>query len=397
MRLFFLLMFFPAFCLSQEVMKAEQFFEQGLSTFEQAETPIRERVYFPWINEYEIRTETRDLDPNSQEYTLRVSPSTARIRNAQKAYYEELAHAPDFDGQEIYCDLVTALHQDWLSLFILNETQNIINDMLLVVQDKQTIYERMVGTYEFDMEKLVKLETQKSDLDIALKEVELQQKFLREKYNLQNQDLDFGRFTTAEGISEYLQDHIHSADPAALVDEETEFDKQLLLREIELEASENRQLIDFVQVKYTGPHTDLLRERISLGLGFQLSADGNQKLKMQELQIEQEELARKAEREIEEERRELTAIERQLQTDLQTFFYVEQTMIAEREQLQRLSSSIAQKEGTSPLFLLEIEERHLAMKLKSLENLEKLYLNYLSYLEKSQAICQPVFRNFLQQ
>lgn len=393
LSIFFLLL--PFVCLSQQTITAEQFFSLGLSNFEPIEKTAGERVNFPWIDRYELRTETSDFDFDKQEYTFRVSPSTAKIRSAQKAYYEAMRNAPDFEGQEIYCDLVLSLHIDWLSLFILQENQSILDDLAVILNDKQTIYERMAGTYEFDPEKLVKLQTEKSDIQISLNQLELERDYLLNHYDLQDQELDFGDFITVEAMSTWLANNLLSLNESGMADQETAYKKQLLLKEMELESSENKRLIDFVQLKYNGPHSDALQERVSIGLGFQLSKSGSQKLKMQELQIEQEELNRKSERNMQENQEKLSTLENKLQSDIQAFFHFQKIMEEERAQLQKLSGQIAQKEGSSPLFLLDIEERHLAMKLKSLNQKEDLLRDYLRYLQQSDKMCQSEFVNYL--
>lgn len=393
LSIFFLLL--PFVCLSQQTITAEQFFSLGLSNFESIENTAGKRVSFPWIDRYELRTETSDFDFDKQEYTFRVSPSTAKIRSAQKAYYEAMRNAPDFEGQEIYCDLVLSLHIDWLSLFILQENQSILDDLAVILNDKQTIYERMAGTYEFDPEKLVKLQTEKSDIQISLNQLELERDYLLNHYDLQDQELDFGDFITVEAMSTWLANNLLSLNASGMTDQETAYKKQLLLKEMELESSENKRLIDFVQLKYNGPHSDALQERVSIGLGFQLSKSGSQKLKMQELQIEQEELNRKSERNMQENQEKLSTLENKLQSDIQAFFHFQKIMEEERAQLQKLSGQIAQKEGSSPLFLLDIEERHLAMKLKSLNQKEDLLRDYLRYLQQSDKMCQSEFVNYL--
>lgn len=395
MRLFIVFLFLPVLCHSQQTIDTEQFLMQRGATTVSQDAPTRDKVYFPWINEFEIRTETRDFDVNSQEYTLRLSPSTRRIRNAQKAFYEELSYAPDFDGQERYCELMTTLHQDWLSLYILTENLQVMEGMMAVLDDKQTIYERMVGTYQVELEKLISLQTQQSDVEISFHKLKMERDYLVNKYQLQGVELDFSNFVGVEEVSQFLANNILSADTDGLVDQETEFEKQLLSREIELETSENRQLIDFVQVKYNGPHTDFLRERLSIGLGFQLSNAGDKRLKMQELQIEQEELNRESERDIRDDQAKLTDLELKLSSDIQAFFHLQEVMQKERTHLQQLGNDISQKEGVSPLVLLEIEERHHTMKLESLEDLEDLLADYLNYLEESNKMCGPGVVNFL--
>jgi hypothetical protein len=332
---------------------------------------------------------------DKQEYTFRLSPSTAKIRHAQKAFYEEMMNAPDFDGQEIYCDLILSLHIDWLSLFILDKNRSALDELEVILSDKQTIYERMVGTYEFEPEKLVNLQTEMSDIEIARNKLKLELDYLLNKYNLQNQELDFSDFITVEAISEYLENNLISLNEFEYVDLESEYKNQLLIKEMELETSEKKQLVDFVQLKYNGPHTDDLQERLSVGLGFQLSNSGSQKLKMQELQIEQEELNRKSERRIKEKQAKLIILENKLLTDIQAFFHFQQTMQEERTLLKNLSNKISEKEGTSPLFLLDIEERHVDTKIKSLNKKEDLIKDYLKYLYQSDKVCQSDFSNFL--
>jgi hypothetical protein len=116
---------------------------------------------------------------------------------------------------------------------------------------------------------------------------------------------------------------------------------------------------------------------------------------MQELQIEQEELNRKSERNMQENQEKLSTLENKLQSDIQAFFHFQKIMEEERAQLQKLSGQIAQKEGSSPLLLLDIEERHLAMKLKSLNQKEDLLRDYLRYLQQSDKMCQSEFVNYL--
>ena len=397
MRLLIFCLFLPSICLSQQSINAEQFFALGLSDYQETEKLAVEKVNFSWIDQYEFRMETRDFDLDQQEYTFRLSPSTAKIRNAQKAFYEEMVKTPDFDRQEIYCDLVLSLHLDWLSLFILNEHQGILDDLVVILTDKQSIYEKMAGTYEFDLEKLVKLQTERSDIDISINKLKLEQNYLLNKYNIHNLAIDFSEFTTVEAILKYLTNNILSLNESEMIDPETEHKKQLLLKEIELESSEEKQLVDFVQLKYNGPHSDALQERLSVGLGFQLSNSGSKKLKMQELQIEQEELKRKSEREIQEKQMKLIALEDKLQSDIQAFFYFQKIMQEERAELEKLSSKASQKEGTSPLFLLDIEERHLSMEIKSLNKKEDLLKDYLKYLHQSDKMCPPTFVNYLAQ
>lgn len=396
MRLSILFFLLPAICLAQPPIDAEQFFVLGLSSLEGGEKPVDEQIRFPWIDRYELRTETNDFDVDKQEYTLRLSPSTARIRKAQKALYDELKNAPDLKGQEIYCDLLLRLHIDWLSLFMLNENRNILDERVVLLRDRQTLYQRMAGTYEFDPEKLVKLQTERSDFEVDRNKLALEWDYLVNKYGLQNREIDFNDFITVENLSTYLTSTILSTrNEASSEDLETEHKRQLLLKEMELEKAEEKRLIDFFQLRYNGPHTEVLQEKLSIGLGFQLSNSGNTKLKLQELQIEQEGLNRKSARDMQERQEKLDVLASKLQNDLQAFFYFQKIMKQELEELQKLSGKISKDEGTSLLLLLDIEERNLSMQMKLLDKKEDLLKAYLKYLHESEKMCQSEFVNYL--
>jgi hypothetical protein len=395
LRIVLILILFPFLVISQQTIDADQFFAMGMSTFQQGEKISRADIKFPWIEQYEFRTETRDFDFDQQEYTFRISPSTSKIRKAQKALYQQMNEAPDFESEAVFCDFLLSLQYDWLSLFILNEHKIVLEQLAIVLDDKRTIYERMAGTFDFDVEKLVKLETAKSDLAIALNEIDLENNFILGKYNIVNQTLDFNNFATIETITNEVNQSMTNA--ANLLDPEIAYDKQMLIKEYALEEAEKKQLIDFAQLRYVGPHSDLFKERLSLGLGFQIPNSGNRKLKMQELQIRQDELDREAKRELNEQHGSINELKRELRRDMLAFTHFQKTMNEERDQLTTLAKQVIQKEGTSPLFLIDIEERYLSTQIKSLKKKEDLFSNYLELLDQSGKICQQPFVNYLRQ
>lgn len=395
MRIVLILILFPLLSISQKTIDADQFFALGMSTFQQVEKTSRGDVRFPWIEQYEFRTETHDFDFDQQEYTFRISPSTSKIRKAQKELYQQMNEAPDFESEEVYCDFILSLQYDWLTLYMLNEHRNILDQLVIVLEDKQTIYERMAGSFDFDVQKLVKLKTAKSDLAIAINEIDLEKNFILGKYNMINQTLDFSNFATIETVANGINGLV--INPDVLLDPEIAYDKQMLIKEYALESAEKKQLIDFAQLRYIGPHSDLFQERLSIGLGFQIPNSGNRKLKMQELQIRQDDLDREAERELYEQQARINKTERELRRDLLAFTHFQKTIDEERAQLKNLAKQISQKEGASPLFLLDIEERHLNTLTKSLKKKEDLFSNYLDLLGQSGKSCQQPIVNYLRQ
>lgn len=395
MRLIFFFLLFPFCALTQQTIDADLFFVTGLSTFQKSEQADRENINFPWIDRYEFRTESRDFELDRQEYTVRVTPSTSKIRKAQKALYNDLVNVPDFEEQEMRCDHFYDLHIDWLSLFILNEQKNILDGMEILIADKESIYKKMIGTYEIDPQKIINLRTDKSDIRIELNNILVRQDYLLNKYELKDGRLIFDDFISIEAISNLLSGPALTDSETPDLDPKITYKQSLLAKELELEEAEKKKLIDFVQFKYNGPHDDLLRERFSVGLGFQIFNSGSTKLKMEELKIEQEELNREFARATKQKETETITLKNKLQRDLQAYFYFQQTIKEERTELQQFSKNIAQSEGTSPLLLLDIEERNLSLQLEALKLKAKLLEDYLDYLNDSDQMCGNEFVNFL--
>ncbi len=395
MRLIIIIIFLPIYAWSQGTIDADDFFRNGLSNYKQTEKQKVENVNFPWINRYEFRTETRDFDFEKQEYTFRLSPSTPSIRNAQKLYYEEMSNAPDFEGDEIYCNQLHNVHTDWLELFIISEHQRLLDDLRTIIEDKQSIYEKMIASYEIDAEEILNLKIEKSDLKINQNILILKQEYLLNKYGITEKNINFGDFVKIETISTLLPSVSDLGKNHNIVDNETAYKTLLINKELELETAEKKQLIDFFQVKYNGPHEDPFQERISVGLGFQFFNSGSTKLKMQELKIEQEELRTKSERWAKEKLTRLTGMLGKLERDIKAYVGYQEIMLEERRELEQLRDNISQSTGTSPLLLLEIEERHISMKMEALSMKEELLEDYLEYLQESEKMCQAIPFNFL--
>lgn len=397
MRLLFFLLFCSTFCQAQQILTADEFITNGLSNYEELKSTAGENLRFPWIENYEFRTETRDFDFEQQQYTLRVSPSTSKIRKAQKAYADELRNAPDVDGQEIYCDLKLQLHLDWLNLYILNEQKSYISDLLIILNDKKTIYERIIGTYDFDPSKVMKLQTDRSDMEATLNKIQLEEEYLLGIYNIQDRELDFSDFISPESILDFLNNDSNLSTEEFPVDMQSAYETALILKEMELESSEEKKWVDFVQLRYRGPHSDAFQERLALGIGFQLSNSGNAKLKMQELQLELEEIETEVERDKQDRQGKIDLSSTQLKFDLKEYFLFQNIISAEREELQKLSEAVSKRQDASPFFFLDIEERNLVMKIKSLNKKEDILRDYLFFVKDLDQMCQSNTSNYLTQ
>jgi hypothetical protein len=368
---------------AQRTISATDFFALGNQDFMAVEGGrTGKKISMPWIEEYQFRTETRDFDLDKQEYSFRVAPSTGRKRRALTSLYSHQEAIPDFDAQESRCDVLGERYADWLELYLIDQELTILNRLQTILQDRNTVLSRLASSLDFDWSKLVQLRESITDIDIRNSRLSTKQAQVIDHLGLLEPTFSFAGFITLAEIGAGFPGSFNLK-----VDPKLDYELETVARELELEEAERRQYFDFAQIKYQGPHTDLPRERFSVGLAFQLPNSGDKKLKIRELELE--ELAIREELSVATTEGKADYEQRiaAWQTDFQHFSFMSVSYQQEREEMLRIGDQIKKKQGFNPLPLLEIEERALRNELKLLEMKADLYQNYLEIREKAGELC----------
>lgn len=379
------LFFLPLSASSQEKIDAKAFFKVGLSSFKQNVPTTKKNIEFPWIEKYEFRTETRDFDLDKQEFTFRITPSTPKKRKAQKAIYQHLRDTPDFDALDSYCDLAALIHTDWLILQTTLQYISLYQQLSVIVSDKELVYNKMMKALELDIEELIKLETEKTDITLKLDALNRTQNRLFEKYQLSPSSRFIDTIPKIESLYSILSNQ--NLEITGSKYDKGNYQLGLIEKEIALEKAEQKQIFDFGQLRYQGPNDDPLRERVSLGIGFLIPNSGNQKLKILELELEQEELNRSLETDRKLQLEKLQQDKQAILNLVDAQLAAESIYLNERNKLIELSNRLDDKQGSSPIALLEIEERHIKNRIESLEGQEEIWFDYLKFLDRSGALC----------
>ncbi len=378
---------------TQARIDGHTFIQRGLGEFANETDSDPEDISMPRIEEYEFRTESQDFDLDRQEYTFRVSPSTPQKRKAQQAKYNHIAGRPDFVSDEYRCRQLADLHADWLSMYIIHRRLNLLARIGEVLADRQKILRKQVEIFKMDAREFVKLATNLTDAALAQKEMDLEWEALREKYAYTSEVLDFEDMIDAEKIVEIVS--AQSFNGEQFFDREDAFDKSALLHEYALEKAEKQQYLDFAQIRYRGPHSDLLEERISLGLAFRLPNSGNRKIKMQELLFEMESIDREQIMRSERFLNRIEDLKRRILKDIKRLDYYTTVVADERVKLLELGQIILREEGVSPSLSLDVEERHIQTQLEILDMEEDIMDNFLEYLVLTNQMCSEVPINHL--
>ena len=391
-RILILLLCWTATSLgAQKNIDANAFVQNALTQMDESPSNTYNKFKNSWIDEIQLRTQTRDFKLNQQEYTLRVSPSGRAKRKAQNSYYEALKNTPDYDAEDLRKQLLEQVYKDWITLHFLAKRESLMQEIKLLKQDKKTIIEKYQSIYEYDFQALINLATSSTDIRNSENKMLLKRRHILQKYSLDPTDsLITTELLSPAGIILKIE------DTPALVNDPTKVYKQTLLQhEMDIELKEKRQLLDFAQLRYRGPHDDELQERISLGFGFKINSSGDKNLKIRELEYRIKELDVENRNEKLSQSQKSDQVRLALKTQIEHYNYLAENINVEREKLLNISKQIQKKEGFDPIYLVKIEERNLGLKMDQIDLLEDIYSNYLKYLDEAQLISESTLVDYL--
>ncbi|MEM6395097.1 MAG: hypothetical protein AAF741_02030 [Bacteroidota bacterium] len=365
----------PTWLFSQGRIDADAFLQMQTAAYRAPQKADIPDYRPPWVDKLEFRTETRDFMFDQQEYLLRLSPVSRRTRAAQSELHRHWLSRPDDRVEAVRQELSYQWHADWLILYLLEQEQVLLAEEADLLADRQILQDNQLSSLLVEASQLIKHEENISKHRWATQQNAIQLAQLNDTYRLENRPLSFEGMPTADQIGEWLLNSpvaIDLADPFA-------YEKTLLEKEIALEQAEDQRWLDFVQIRYQGPHEDLLTERIALSMGVNIPTPGQDKIKIEELKIEQAEYAqRTALAEEARQRRSLTN-RRQLTQALSALQELQSIIGEESNRLDRLFDALSNDASQDPGILLDIRQRQLEQRQQLLEQTGAVMEAYLEY------------------
>ena len=240
---------------------------------------------FSWIDSYELRTETDEFDFGRQEYGLRFNLSSGAIRRAQRNLAELYQASSTVESLERTYDLRYAAVKDWNQLQLLGAQLPWLDSLLLVVEDRITVLERLAVNDAAAFPKALDARADRRKLVAERAATEDRRTVLLDRYGLPATSVP----ATNDALSvRQIAVELENA-PARIFDPrfaELALESDINAEESELKNAEQRQRLDFLQLTYRGPQRDPFEERLSLQAAFQLSTDGKRRLQLAELAAE---------------------------------------------------------------------------------------------------------------
>lgn len=380
---FSLCILLAAAALPGQSVGVRDFFRLALPTDPGLPPAAFPRLRTPFIEAFDLRTETDRFDPARQEYTFRLQFATPALGRAQRALYETLLRAPDLDREAARCAVVEDLYGAWIQLYRTQRETELTDSLQRVLEDRQRLYTLELGRLRLPYDDLMDLRTAQTDHLLRSRELSREQESLRLAFGLADDQLEFEALPSPETIAGWLR----AAEAAPLTDPERDYELALIDREIELERAEERGLLDFLQFRYRGNPNDEMTDRFHVGLALRFQNSGDRHLKVRALQLERQwvETNGTLADQLRIARRQAASV--RLAATLERYAETATALTVEAKDLRQLATAALREEGADPELLLDIERRRLRNLLTLLEREEEVFREYLDWRERRGELC----------
>ncbi len=345
----------------------------------------------PFIQQIELRTETHDFQLLEQEYSLRFTPNSPKQRRAQDSYHQAFINSVEIDKQEFLLDELEEKYKTLVDYQFIAGLIKDKEDLKKLYTQKQKVLRALVSSGDFDITDFVDTEEDIFELESELLELSQKQNTINEVLNLAigTDDLQTD-FIDVNLILIKVQD---SESQVLLANKSLQLRQDLIQKEYDKELAEINNPLDFVQAKYGGGNTSLLREQFSIGVGIRLPFKGDKKLDLLELEYEKLERNSNFKTDLAEKGKRIQAqVWRIGDLAEQYNLLIEQT---KDNQVQYALAQLKKMPDASPLQIIRMEEI-LIKKRSQIYRLEyRIFQEYVEWLHLTETTISMPLRNHL--
>lgn len=235
-----------------------------------------------WIRELEFRTETDDFMFDQQEYLIRYKPTLPRERRAQTNLVEISKEEWKLNEVNFQNTLNRYLLGELMTIRQMEEESKILKELLQVYLDQHELIRGQIYDGSFNIKDLSQVDAEISSIRGKIQDYQLRLDLLEQKEILPNTEQIISIAELSGQLTNQDLTGLMTIDQA-----EESYEIKKLDAEIALEKIEGSRIFDFIQLRYRGPHSDLLRERLALGVNLQIPTSSRQQIRMEEMRVDQ--------------------------------------------------------------------------------------------------------------
>ena len=329
-------------------------------------------LYFksPLIDEAEFRTETNEFDLSQQEYTLRLSPNSKKIRKYQNRIYQDLKNEYLFELRQSQEDYLEDLYNTYLDYYFDIQELNLRKQILPIYEDIITMLSKQNKDGELSVSDLI---TASKERDKLLIRIERDQQRLNAQKDLAANSPE--SIIAVDDLEKIFAMIIGINMPTQTY-EEHKFELNRIENQYQLEKAEKDKLFDFAQIRYNSDPEDIWQEKINLGFAFRFPHSSKSSLDLIELQLEkmiEEEKFERQKREIEE------SIQENYTNFLEQFenYNSAQKLISTLKKYEELTKSIQPSSKREIVDILELNIESIEEEIDVISVKKDLYDSYI--------------------
>jgi len=351
----------------------------------------------PFIKSVQLRTETRDLLLERQEYTVRIKPNSLKAISSQKKMFENKIAEIEIENQLHFNSELKKQYFLLINHIFNKKLMNLYEEKNNQLKDKLMVLSNSIYDSNFDVRDLVSTEEELFDTKLKLtqlREENSNQQFVLKQLLRVSEDsvqLNHSNLILPQQILAFtMEDTLANVGLAVGL---KELKLSTLENEMQLSLAKEKQFFDYVQAKYGGKNSFLFNENFSLGVGINLPFFGNTRGKRGAFyfnqQLEQYELT-DSRREVQEE----YILRRNAFKKASLKYEMLQQQIQESS-ISALLETYQKIDGVSPLLILKLKIQEHKKTIENLKSEHELYKSFIEVLSSSSVLYQRPLQNFL--
>jgi len=399
-----LLLFLPALGKAQTNISTTEFLSLSKEAFQIKYDSVKrtqlDKLNFslPLLKSVELRSETRDLLLERQEYSLRIKPNSLWARGFQKKVYDNKTKSFSLKTKKSLNEEIEKRYLLLIDYYFIKKEIALQKEKKTELQDVIFVLKQQQNQLNFDIKDY--LNAQNDLLENNLQLTQLSQELASKSLELQR------RIGKQDNFRINFKDLINPKSVLQTSIKDTTFSDNISLRikklklntlekEMKFETYQSRQVLDYVQAKYGGKKSILFNENFSIGIGINLPLFGNTRLKKSkylfDIISEESEIVR-LDQKMKQEAKEIDDSFSIAKTSYQSF--AEQL---KNNPIKDLLENYKKTEAVDPLLLLKLKIMGQMIKIQTNKAEHKMYRLYIRHLSIYEVLFKNPYKNYLSQ
>lgn len=230
----------------------------------------------PYINRFELRLRSNDLNPSLEDYRLRINPTNPWEIIANKNYYKVQTEYLETEYQFFLNEALHKRYQAIIEYLKYIDYQSILEKEIAIKSDQYRIWEMQIVNPDFDISEYIELREdiytnsyETIEINYQIERLSLK---VNETFNYSGKIKDFnGEIITLDKIRSLIETEYNglSIDNNIMVIKENKAN-ELSMQEYKVQKAEGRRNIGFIQAEYDPKRGDGFENYMGFQIGMRL-------------------------------------------------------------------------------------------------------------------------------